>query len=101
VRVAFDSVAENTINRRVSAATNVDKLTMPLIKVAIGNTTGPRRDNVTGLPIGVKMLVGGGGELYNCAVISTCVPVMVNDAVVLKYVAIDVIVPSRGTRNTK
>ena len=94
--------AENTINKRVPVVTCIDRpeietlLTEP-IEIIFVNAG----DNVTAAPeTGVKVL-SGTVDWYNCAVMLTVDPIRVNDAVVLKYAVIEVIVPVRGTESAR
>ena len=94
---------EKTIKRQVSGATGIDNpVVIPLVIVPTGITPVNTGASVTIAPgTGVKISLGI-VELHNCAVIvSEAMPepvISIRDAV-LKYAAIDVIVPSRGAEN--
>ncbi|KXZ23599.1 hypothetical protein AXI59_08405 [Bacillus nakamurai] len=96
------AVAENTINNRVCGVTDIfNPVVIPLLMVPIDNIPVRGGDKVTAAPgMGVNVLFGT-VELYNCAVIVTVEPTSDKAAVVLKYPAIEVIVPLLGAENAK
>jgi hypothetical protein len=95
------AVAEKTINKRVSGVTDMDKpVRIPLLTVPIPSIPVSAGAKVTGVPIGEKIL-SGVVELYNCAVMVIVDSTRARATVVLKYAAMDVIVPARGTEKAK
>ncbi|MDF2567912.1 MAG: mucin 17-like protein, partial [Oscillospiraceae bacterium] len=102
ISVTPAAVAVNTIKSRVSAVTGIaSPVVSPLLIVPIATTPVSGGANVTIAPgIGANVL-SGVVELYSCAVRVTVVPTRANATVVLKYAAIEVIVPSLGTEKAK
>ena len=96
------AIAENTNSRRVSGVTAIDNpVRRPLLTFPAETTPVSAGASVTVVPaIGEKILLGV-VELYSCAVMVTVDPTSARGVVMLKYAAIDVIIPSRGTEKAK
>ncbi|MBG9764530.1 hypothetical protein ABD78_12375, partial [Paenibacillus polymyxa] len=95
-------MAEKTISRRVCAVTGIaNPVAIPLEVVPNATMSVSGGVNVTVAPgTAIKVLLGV-GELNNWAVMLTDDPKRVRAAVVLKYPAMDVITPPRGTEKAK
>ncbi len=69
---------------------------IPLLIAPTDNIPVSAGVSITAVPIGEKVLFGA-VELYNCAVMVIDDSIKAKPITVLKYAAIDVIVPARGT----
>lgn len=97
IRVIPAAVIEITINKRVLLVTGIDNpVRMPFETVPNERIPVSGEAKVTAVPAIGENVLSSVGDEYNWAVTVTVDPTKLNATVVLKYAAIDVIVPSRG-----